>query len=187
MAWNLGIDPGRSGAAVALAPDGYAEVLWSWRTGDHGLLVRIAQLTQAGIEVRVVRVRSPHALGILLVSGMVAVAGAEPVRLACEHVHVGKNAATGIQQALWLGRVLGPLEDTLEQAATLLRPSVWRKAVGVDVRLRGKAVKADAVRVVGATVHGMTELVEALGRRSVLAHDYEAGGIAWAARDGSPT
>lgn len=181
MPWTLGIDPGRSGAAVALAPDGYAEVLWSWRTGDHGLLVRIAQVTDAGIAVRTARARSPHALAQLLVSGMLAVAGADPVVLACEHVHVGKNAATGIQQALWVGRLLGPLEDALDRPVLFLRPSEWRRVAGVNQRLRGKELKADAVRAVGATVDGLSELVSALGRKSVLAHDFEAGGVAWAA------
>lgn len=177
--WYLGLDPGRSGAAVALAPDRYAEVLWSWRTQEDGsILLRIAQLTAEGIAVRKVRLRSPHALGEMLVAGLIAVAGADPVLVGSEAVHVGKNAATGIQQALWLGQVLGPVIHALGVQPRWARPTEWRKAVGVNPRLRGKDVKRDAVRVLGATCPGLNELVTALQRRSVLAHDFEAGGVA---------
>lgn len=177
--WYLGVDPGRSGAAVALAPDGYAEVLWSWRTQDDGsILLRIAQVTQEGIVVRKVRLRSPHALGELLVAGLIAVAGADQVQVGSEAVHVGKNAVTAIGQAYWLGQVLGPVTHALEAQVRWARPTEWRKAVGVNPKLRGKDVKQDAVRVLTATCDGLAELVAALSRRSVLAHDFEAGGVA---------
>lgn len=176
--WYLGVDPGRSGAAVALAPDIYAEVLWSWRTQDDGtLIVRIAQHTEEGVRVRKTRVPSPHALGQLILTGLVAVAGAEQVQVAHEAVHVGKNARTAIQQAYWLGQVMGPLVHTVGQAREL-RPTEWRKAVGVNARLKGPAVKADAVRALTGSHPELAELVSALERKSALAHDFEAGGVA---------
>lgn len=177
--WHLGVDPGRSGAAVALAPDNYAEVLWSWRTQDDGsILLRIAQVTAEGIVVRKVRLRSPHALGETLVAGLLAVAGADPVLVASESVHVGKNAGTAVGQAFWLGQVLGPVAHALGVQPRWVRPTEWRKAVGVNPRLRGAEVKQDAVRVLSATCDGLQALVAALNRRSVLAHDFEAGGVA---------
>lgn len=157
-------------------------MLWSWRTTDKGdILVKIAQHVQEGIAVRVVRARSPHALGLLILSGIHAVAGEDPVVLACEQVHIGKNAKTGISQALWLGQVLGPVTDGLGVPIRFAQPTEWRKAAKVNQRLRGAAVKADAARVLAATCQGLAALVEALNRKSVLAHDFEAGGVAvWA-------
>lgn len=182
MPWHLGVDPGKAGAAVALAPDGYAEVLWSWRTSDRSLiLVRVAQATASGIKVRVVRCRSPHALGVLVLAGIVAVAGAEPVRVACEAVHVGKSIGTSLGQEGWIGQVLGPLIDALVEGGTeveRVHPKHWRKAVGINPRLKSAEAKAMAVEVLPGLVGGLKDLVDALGRRSVLAHDYEAGGIA---------
>lgn len=182
MPWHLGVDPGKAGAAVALAPDGYAEVLWSWRTSDRGLiLVRVAQVTRDGIATRTVRCRSPHALGMLVLAGIAAVAGSEPVRVACEAVHVGKSIGTSLGQELWNGQVLGPLIDALVDGGGEVerpRPARWRKAVGINPRLKSAEAKAMAVEVLPGLVGGLKDLVDALGRRSVLAHDYEAGGIA---------
>lgn len=182
MPWHLGVDPGKAGAAVALAPDDYAEVLWSWRTSDRGLiLVRVAQATGSGIVTRTVRCRSPHALGVLVLVGIQAVVGAEPVRVACEAVHVGKSIGTSLGQEGWIGQVLGPLIDALVEGGTEVerpRPAHWRKAVGINPRLKSAEAKAMAVEVLPGLVGGLKDLVDALGRRSVLAHDYEAGGIA---------
>ena len=178
--WRVGVDPGRSGAAVALAPDGYAEVLWSWRTSPAGILVRIAQADDEGTLTRAQRVGSPFSLGQVIAAGILAVAGSERVLLTHESIHIGKNAATGIEQALWLGRMIGPVEDVVRSKARVLRPKEWRKAVGVDPALRGAEVKQAAAQVVRATVPGLGTLVDALGRKSVMAHDFEAGGIAWA-------
>lgn len=167
---------------MALAPDGYAEVLWSWRTTDRGqILVRVAQVTRDGIVVRSARCRSPHALGVLMLAGIVAVAGAEPVRVACEAVHVGKGIGTALGQEGWIGQVLGPLIDALVGSGGEVerpRPAHWRKAVGIDPRLKSAEAKAMAVEVLPGQVDGLKDLVDALGRKSVLAHDYEAGGIA---------
>lgn len=161
-------------------------MLWSWRTRDDGsILVRIAQVGNEGIAVRSVRLRSPHALGVLLLSGILAVAGDDPVDLACEHVHVGKNAKTSIEQAYWLGQVMGPVSDGLRIKVRFARPTEWRKAVGVNPRLKGKAVKAEAAKVLAATCPGLADLVEAVHRKTVLAHDFEAGGVARWAMTGS--
>lgn len=177
--WTLGVDPGRAGAASALAPDLAAEVLWSWRTSENGILVRIAQVVEDGVSVRSARVPSPHGLGLLLLSGIRSVSGQDGYRVVTEAVHVGPNPRTAVRSAYWLGQVLGPLAHEAGEPAQV-QPSEWRKAIGVDTRLKDKALKADAVRVVGATVRGMNELVTALGRRSAMAHDFESGGVAWA-------
>ena len=186
MGWHLGIDPGRAGAAVALAPDGYAEVLWSWRTSasDDQIVLRVAQQVDGEVVQRKSRIPSPFVLRTTLAESLSRVVGTDLVTIGCEHVHIGKNAATGISQALWLGRFLGPLEHRFSPA-TMLRPAQWRRLAGFDPKVKGPAIKGEAIRVVTATVTGLEELIAALGRKGKQAHDYEAGGIAWAARAGS--
>lgn len=178
--WVIGIDPGRSGAAVALAPDGFAEVLWSWRTSERWIVLKVAQVTEEGIVTRTERVRSPHTLGQIITSGLLAISGGNPILVYSEAIYVKLNTKTGIGQALWLGKVLGPLEDSIKRETVFLPPSLWRKTVGINNRLKGKDLKAEAVTVIGTGLPGLKELVESLKRTTIAAHDFEAGGIAWA-------
>ena len=67
--WHVGIDPGRSGACIALAPDGYAEVLWSWRTMTTDRSSSGSPKSHQRDRGPVSPDAVPHALRALLLSG----------------------------------------------------------------------------------------------------------------------
>jgi len=180
MRWYLGIDPGDAGAAVALAPDGVAEVLWSWRTssteGRHINLL-VAQAVDGSVQVFRFQVAGPHALGLMLGTQMTGIAGGEPCAVAHEGIWTPRKAGAGsaLKLALWTGRLVGPVEAACRGPAQVYQPSHWRKETGVGNK---PGHKERAVEVVPAELPGLAELIAAAGRVKSSTHEVEAGGVA---------
>lgn len=180
MPWYLGIDPGNDGAAVALAPDGVAEVLWSWRTSaadDRHVNLIVAQSAEGCVQVLRFRVGGPYALGRLLGAQVVSLCAGEPCTVAHEGVWTprGTNTGSAIKLALWTGRLIGPVEDATRCRAEVYQPSHWRKVSGVGNQ---KGHKERAVVIIPETLAGFAELITATGRVKSSTHEVEAGGVA---------
>ena len=180
MHWHLGIDPGDAGAAVALAPDGVAEVLWSWRTSStkmRHINLLVAQAVDGSVQVFRFQVAGPHALGQLLGTHMMSICAGEPCVVAHEGIWTPRNAGAGsaLKLALWTGRLIGPVEAACHCPAQVYQPSHWRKVAGVGNQ---PGHKERAVEVVPVELPGLAELIEAAGRAKSSTHEVEAGGVA---------
>ena len=194
--WSLGIDPGRDGAAVLIAPDGVAEVLWTWRTsakdarGSSHINLRVVQEVDGGVHVLDLRAAGPHAMGAILGAQVLAVTSGEPCALAHEGVWTprgkgGGGVQSAIKLALWTGRLLGPVEAACGSAAVVYQPATWRKVTGVG---NERGHKERAQQVIPEKVRGIAALIRAAGRPASSTHEYEAGGVALCLhRSGSTT
>lgn len=180
MPWHLGIDPGNDGAAVALAPDGVAEVLWSWRTSaadDRHINLIVAQAADGCVQVLRFRAGGPYALGRLLGAQVVSLCAGEPCAVAHEGIWTprSKDPGSAIKLALWTGRLLAPVEEATRCHAEVYQPAHWRKVSGVGNQ---KGHKERAVVIIPEKVTGFSELIAATGRVKSSTHEVEAGGVA---------
>lgn len=127
--WWLGLDPGRTGAAMALAPDGQPLVLWTWRPRTRaGVVVYEVCIIQPPYS-RVEMVATLHDVGVLIRDGMARVSGSLRWRLATEAPHVtGLNPGTGLALAMTIGKLVGPME-TNTGPQVLVRPAEWRAEI----------------------------------------------------------
>lgn len=126
--WCLGFDPGRTGAAMALAPDGQPTVLWTWRPRQvRGAPVYEVCVIQPPHE-RVVVAATLHEVGVLIRDGMARVTGAARWRLAVEVPHVARNVRTALGLAVTIGKLIGPMEEQTGKPIDV-RPAEWRSAL----------------------------------------------------------
>jgi hypothetical protein len=124
----LGVDPGKSGAAVLI--DGkriLAAAAWSDRVrgGKPQYLIRF---TADGETVQTGTSRTPHGIGRFL-HGYFRIYAGKPWFLRVEDMYVRQNIATSVIMARSAGALSGPLEDYAIGPAEWVKASVWRKQV----------------------------------------------------------
>jgi len=190
MDWVLGIDPGRTGAALLLSPAGHPVVLWTWRPRTRGGVgvyeVCIVQLVPGEEAPRRRRetLDTLHAVGMLLRDGILRVTGMLRWRLYVEAPHVTRlNPSTGLALAVTIGKLIGPMEVHTGKAE-LVQPAEWRaELLDLPPRTPRDRCKRVSVREMPRRLPLLAPMMEAVStltsaKRSKLDHTTDAAGVA---------
>lgn len=161
--WTLGLDPALNGAAVLLSPKGIATVSWCWKTrvrqGQRVWEVAIVQPPHERTEF----VSTLNQLALLIASGCNRVTGQALFCVACETPHIGASPQSGLHVAMTTGKLIGPLEGIAQ--VRMLSSNEWRKAVGINTRLKREALKEASLNRL-CVLH--PELADMLSRTGAL-------------------
>lgn len=188
--WLLGIDPGRTGAALLLSPAKQPTVLWTWRPRTRGG-VRVYEVCIVqhvpGEDVprqRRETVESLHDLGVLMRDGTRRVTGAKRWRLAAEAPHISRlNPRTGLSLAVTTGKITGPMEPNTG-GEQLVQPAEWRaELLQLPPRTPRDRCKRISLREMPRRLPLLAPMLEAVSRlhgvkRSKLDHVTDAAGVA---------
>jgi hypothetical protein len=175
--WSLGIDGGRTGAAVLVSPsfEAKAIITWTYRKRKSGKIYCIENhLISEKKEVKF-----PWQIGYEI-KRRLAVAGAfalveNDMIISSEDIYVGRNAKTSITLARFCGAVVSQVEAFDRSGeAVWVRAEQWRRELlGLNSFTKRADAKAASIKLVPQLVSGLD-----YKNLSSLDHVTDAAGIA---------
>lgn len=181
MAYCIGLDIGREGAAVLL--QGYTAVFachWQQHTVKKRKVYRITQATAGLSRPRVVDgLVNGWGLGEALY-GVVSeyLLTARQIHVVAEDVYLGVNPRTSIELAKFGGAIVSRLEPfDPEKQALWVKPTIWRSALlKLAPRTPRDEAKAASMANVPKLVDGLSELLTQLPK-GAAEHVCDAAGV----------
>ena len=182
--WSLGIDGGRSGAAVLLCPSSVLRSVIEWKCRNRKSGKVYSVFGESGQVTH--EVRHPYQIGKSIreriLSDFEHVIMQDRMIVTSEDVYVGRNFKTSVELAKFCGSVVGHVDDLDRSGiATWVKAEKWRRELlNVGSFTKRAVAKEASLRLVPKLVDGLNEL---LIERGQIDHLTDACGIAvWALR-----
>ena len=180
----LGIDPGKTGAALLLSEARQPLVLYAWhpRTQFGATVYEVAIVSEAG--QRRETVANLHAVGLLMEASVARVLSRPCWGVAAEAPYVGRNAGTGLIVAYQTGLLAGPLEGHMAGKVLQVRASIWRRELlGLPPATKREKAKRYSLDIMPRRLPGLEVLLQRASQLlgidpEDMDHATDAGGVA---------